>query len=189
MRCCGNCRSVIQPLAAVVGLWGRVDLGYGRLRRPNPRLCECSSALRLRRPAIIIKEQSAPRNCVAKEKRKALQYSHSLGFGLRQEAIPQDNCNKTKPNRGQRLNIRVAAVGIVAILFNRWPRLWVLEGRVDLGYGRLRRPNPRLCEYSSALRLRRMWLCTRYALRLWRPRLSTRGALRLWRHVVSSVLA
>ena len=32
-----------------------------------------------------------------KEKRKALQYSHSLGFGLRQETIPQDNRQKGNP--------------------------------------------------------------------------------------------
>ena len=46
-RCCGNCRTFIQPLAAVAVVCGRIDLGYGRLRRPNPRLCEYSSALRL----------------------------------------------------------------------------------------------------------------------------------------------
>ena len=33
----------------------------------------------------------------AKEKSKALQYSHSLGFGLRPETIPQDNRQKGNP--------------------------------------------------------------------------------------------
>ncbi len=88
----------IQPLTVVVGCVGRIDLGYGRLWRPNPRLCEYSSALRLPYAVVIIKGAKHSWKYSAKKKRKALQYSHSLGFERRRRSYPRTVIKKkTQP--------------------------------------------------------------------------------------------
>ena len=90
------------------GWWigGAMDLGYGRLRRPNPRLCEYQSAPRLPWPWLC--KRGAKRT--AKWGRKGEAQGASIftqpGVGTPQEALPQDNRKKRKTNRGQRLNIR-----------------------------------------------------------------------------------